>query len=97
MPPPPSSSFSSSRSEEGKFRPDQQPFDQQQMQNMTEPHVPWPRQARQVLARVPTGGDPGRLPKGLMWKKCDGLKEVDNIYDLGFKENLKLVLWPRKM
>lgn len=67
------------------------------LQNLTEPTVPWRKQARQVLARVPIGGDPGRLPKELTWKKCEGLREVENMYDLGWKENLRMVLWPKEI
>ena len=69
----------------------------EETQNHTEPHVLWPKEARQVLARVPTGGDPGRLPKELTWKRCEGLSEVENLYDLGWQANLKMVVWPRKM
>ena len=66
----------------------------EEIQNHTEPPVSWPKEMRQVLARVP---DSGRLPKKLAWKRCEGLGEVENLYDLGWQENLKMVVWPRKM
>lgn len=94
--PPPTGSGSGSGSEDGAFRLDPDGFAQQQLRSMTEPEVPWPRRARQVLARVPTGGDPGRLPGGLSWKRCEGLAEVENLYDLGGGENLRMVVWPRE-
>lgn len=81
---------------EGNFRAEAE-ADGFLQQNITEPDVPWGKKARQVLARVPIGGDPGKLPKELTWKRCEGLKEVENLYDLGWKENLKIVLWPKEM
>lgn len=66
-------------------------------ENMTEPKVPWAKEPRQVLARVPLGGDPARLPRELSWKRCEGLQEVENLYDLGWSENLRIVLFPKEM
>jgi len=79
---------------EGTIRPD---VIDEELQIYTEPHVLWPKEARQVFARVPMGGDPKRLPKELTWKRCEGLSEVENLYDLGWQENFKMVVWPTKM
>lgn len=69
------------------------------------PDVDWPIHSHQRLhrsedGRPPVSGQQGngsttRLDAGASyWKLVNGLYEIDNLYDLGFWDNLKDVLWP---
>jgi palmitoyltransferase ZDHHC4 len=68
--------------------------------NLT-PQVGWPVETDQVLVRTEDGQPPGSKRRGGMqtdgadegtgvvtWKKVRGLQEIDNVYDLGFWDNL---------
>ena len=46
----------------------------------------WPRKTRQCLYRIERGHTDD-LPRGMLWLRVDGLEEVDNVYDLGAREN----------
>ncbi|KAI5807378.1 DHHC palmitoyltransferase-domain-containing protein [Peziza echinospora] len=61
-----------------------------------EPKVPWPKSQRHILARIPYNerAESLGLPKEVKWRNLTSLKEVDNLYDLGFRENMRRVLWP---
>lgn len=61
----------------------------------TEPLTSWPIYSRQALCRTDNGQPPNWLPKSLegvvqedTWKRCWRLAEVENLYDLGFWDNL---------
>ena len=60
-----------------------------------EPATDWPVESRQILFRLEDGQSAERLPPDLdrlvekgSWRQCWKLAEVENIYDLGFWENL---------
>lgn len=59
----------------------------------------WPVEAEQVMVRT----DDGELPKGKnlpgegAWEQVWKLRDVENLYDLGFWDNLLDVMWPGYM
>lgn len=63
----------------------------------------WAKKAERYYARIefPHESD-GRadqsgtkLPEGDWgWQRLDSLEHVDNLYDLGFWENMRKVIWP---
>lgn len=70
-------------------------------EDMTEPRVGWPISSNQLLVRCGDGQTPyAHHLEGLMngvespsrgishWKKVGSLHEIDNLYDLGFWDNL---------
>ncbi|KAL8738292.1 MAG: hypothetical protein Q9181_000881 [Wetmoreana brouardii] len=70
-----------------------------------EPFVDWPVHSHQRLFRSEDGRPPpegpndsgwmARLGSGAyQWKLVSGLYEVENLYDLGFWDNLKDAFWP---
>ncbi|KAF8456081.1 DHHC palmitoyltransferase-domain-containing protein [Kalaharituber pfeilii] len=36
-------------------------------------------------------------PPDVKWRQAEGLKEVENLYDLGFVENMRMVIWPKPL
>ncbi|KAL8674596.1 MAG: hypothetical protein Q9168_001039 [Polycauliona sp. 1 TL-2023] len=64
----------------------------------TEPHVDWPVHSAQRLLRSEDGQPPviSAFASGLTasWQPVHGLYEIENLYDLGFWDNLKDVFWP---
>ncbi|KAI4236199.1 MAG: hypothetical protein LQ352_008028 [Teloschistes flavicans] len=75
----------------------------------TEPHVDWPIHSDQRLFRSEDGRPPVARPNDIgldtslsstesspaaYWKSVYGLYEIENLYDLGFWDNLKDVFWP---
>ena len=75
-----------------------------------EPYVDWPIHSDQVLFRSEDGqlpdarssvngslassGQPSAGSGVSSWKLVYGLHEVENLYDLGFWDNLRDVFWP---
>jgi palmitoyltransferase len=64
-----------------------------------EPPTLWPVSGRQLLVRTADGQPPQKLSRRLedavqpgSWKRCWRLAEVENVYDLGFWDNLMEVL-----
>lgn len=59
----------------------------------------WPSEAEQILIRTESGNPPRvdstNIPGVGEWERPTSLREVDNLYDLGFWENLREVFWPR--
>lgn len=59
----------------------------------------WPHEAEQILIRTESGNPPRadstNIPGVGEWERPKSLREVDNLYDLGFWENLREVSWPR--
>jgi palmitoyltransferase ZDHHC4 len=59
-----------------------------------EPSTPWPTSSRFALLKTEDGNFPEVLPEILQdvdknsWKRCYRLSQVENIYDLGFWDNL---------
>lgn len=71
-------------------------------EDMTKPCVEWPISSNQLLVRCEDGQPPyAHHLEGLLnsadstsrdiprWKKVGDLHEIDNLYDLGFWDNLK--------
>ncbi|ROW03647.1 hypothetical protein VPNG_07153 [Cytospora leucostoma] len=59
----------------------------------------WPAETGQILVRTESG-DPPRSdsqnhPGVGEWERVRSLRSVDNLYDLGFWDNLREVFWPR--
>lgn len=55
-----------------------------------EEYIPWPNVSDQVILRTTDGKAP--IGQEHLWEKCTGLDMVDNIYDLGFWQNLVAVV-----
>jgi hypothetical protein len=57
----------------------------------------WPVESKQILVRTTDG--PPASSAGLIgvgeWEQVWRLADVENLYDLGFRDNLKDVFWPR--
>lgn len=54
----------------------------------------WPRVTTQLFYRIdPTNR--GDIPREIIWRRVQGLGEIDNIYDLGWRRNFRDALWPR--
>ncbi|KAF2239513.1 zf-DHHC-domain-containing protein [Viridothelium virens] len=61
--------------------------------SLDEVHVDWPVGSDQLLVRTIRGQPPGASEaQSNIWKRCWRLNDVDNIYDLGFWDNLLDVL-----
>ncbi|KAI4110904.1 MAG: hypothetical protein LQ339_000906 [Xanthoria mediterranea] len=64
----------------------------------TEPTVDWPIYSAQRLFRSEDGRPPGTLTDAggtsASWNRVRGLYEIENLYDLGFWDNLDDVFWP---
>ncbi|KAI4232303.1 MAG: hypothetical protein LQ349_005104 [Xanthoria aureola] len=64
----------------------------------TEPPVDWPIHSAQRLFRSENGRPPGTLTDAggtpASWNRVRGLYEIENLYDLGFWDNLDDVFWP---
>ncbi|KAI9709661.1 MAG: hypothetical protein M1812_007639 [Candelaria pacifica] len=59
----------------------------------TEPRVKWPVSTNQVVVRTSNGESPplprsGRVQGVQGWRRVEGLQEINNIYDLGFWDNI---------
>jgi len=57
----------------------------------------WPVESEQIVVRTEDGlppRGPGALGTG-EWERVWGLADVENLYDLGFWDNLWDVFWPR--
>lgn len=57
-----------------------------------------PIEAKQIMIRDENGvprADSNNIPGEGEWTKVQSLREVDNLYDMGFWENLRDVFWPR--
>ncbi|KAL9000671.1 MAG: hypothetical protein Q9169_000707 [Polycauliona sp. 2 TL-2023] len=61
-----------------------------------EPPVDWPIYSAQRLFRSEDGQPPVTSAGGVSasWQLVHGLYEIENLYDLGFWDNLKEVFWP---
>lgn len=59
----------------------------------------WPVEADAILIRsengAPRAESSTHIPGVGEWTQVRSLKEVDNLYDLGFWDNLRDVFWPR--
>jgi hypothetical protein len=58
-----------------------------------EEYVPWPKHSDQILVSTTDG----KAPTGQehLWERCTSLDMVDNIYDLGFRDNFVAVMTGR--
>lgn len=66
------------------------------LQTELEPPTSWPVRSRQVLVRTADGQPPRTMSADLRavmapnsWERCWRLAQIENIYDLGFWDNLK--------
>ncbi|KAK6597533.1 palmitoyltransferase swf1 [Botrytis cinerea] len=56
----------------------------------------WPAESQQIVLRTADGQDPvGGIGEG-EWKRVWGLGDVENLYDIGFLDNLKDVFVGRQ-
>lgn len=58
----------------------------------------WPVEAETIMIRYENGAPPAdssNIPGVGEWTQVQRLREVDNLYDLGFWDNLRDVFWPR--
>lgn len=58
----------------------------------------WPVETEQIMIRTENGmprADSTNIPGVGEWVQVKRLGEVDNLYDLGFWDNLRDVFWPR--
>lgn len=58
----------------------------------------WPIEAEQIMIRNENGkprADSTNIPGVGEWVQVKALREVENLYDLGFWDNLREVFWPR--
>lgn len=76
--------------------PDERAVEAQDDEDDDEKCKTWPRKSEQYLYRI-MPGEMDRLPRGPLWRRVESLNEIDNIYDLGWRANLRDVLWPGKL
>lgn len=64
-----------------------------------EPQTTWPLESRHILVRTPSGQPPRTLPSRIRvvakedsFERVWSLEAVENVYDLGFMDNLREVL-----
>jgi palmitoyltransferase len=71
--------------------------DRQKDTNTESPWTRWPVESQQIVLRTEDGMPPrGAAAIGVgEWERVWKLRDVENLYDLGFKDNLKDVFWPR--
>lgn len=58
----------------------------------------WPIETEQIMIHAENGpplADSKNVPGVGEWEQVRSLREVDNLYDLGFWDNLRDVFWPR--
>lgn len=58
----------------------------------------WPVETEQIMIHTEHGRprvDSKNIPGVGEWEQVHSLREVDNLYDLGFWDNLRDVFWPR--
>lgn len=56
----------------------------------------WPAESQQIVLRTTDGQDPiGAIGEG-EWERVWGLRDVENLYDIGFVDNLKDVFVGRQ-
>src|SRR5205807_2110889 len=53
----------------------------------------WPIKSDKIMYRVENQEDFNNLDHGLKWEKVGSMKEVVNIYDIGFWRSLQLIFW----
>jgi hypothetical protein len=58
-----------------------------------EEYVPWPKHSDQIIVSTTDGKAPTGQEQ--LWERCTSLDMVDNIYDLGFWDNLVAVMTGR--
>lgn len=73
------------------------PDGRQKDSNLEPTWTPWPVESEQIVLRTEDGMPPqGPEAIGIgEWERVWKLADVENLYDLGFKDNLKDVFWPR--
>ena len=73
------------------------PEDRQKDTNIEPSWTSWPVESQQILLRTEDGMPPqGAQVIGTgQWQRVWKLRDVENLYDLGFWDNLKDVFWPR--
>ncbi len=73
------------------------PTDRQKDETLESAWTRWPVESEQIVLRT----EDGLPPRGLAaigvgeWQRVWRLAEVENLYDLGFWDNLNDVFWPR--
>jgi hypothetical protein len=73
------------------------PADRQEDERIEPAWTRWPVESEQIMLRTEDGMPP-RGPDAIgtgEWQRVWRLKDVENLYDLGFWDNLMDVLWPR--
>jgi hypothetical protein len=73
------------------------PEDRQKDTNIEPASTRWPVESEQILLRTEDGLPP-RGPPAIgvgEWQRVWKLRDVENLYDLGFWDNLIDVFWPR--
>lgn len=74
-----------------KAKPKHQPLDGEYCHD-------WPKRMTQTIFRLDEeGGSTADLPRGRVWRRVERVEEMENLYDLGWRENIKEVVWPRRM
>ncbi|KAF3908250.1 hypothetical protein AA313_de0204860 [Arthrobotrys entomopaga] len=53
----------------------------------------WPVQNDKIVYRIVSQEEMEYLDKHLVWTKVEDFKELDNVYDIGFKKTLEGVIW----
>lgn len=73
------------------------PEDRQMDTTIESPCTQWPVESQQIVLRT-EDGEPPKVAKAVgvgEWQRVWRLRDVENLYDLGFWGNVKDVFWPR--
>lgn len=75
------------------------PQDRQKDHKFEPAWTPWPVESEQIVLRTEDGMPPrGQEVEGIgEWERVWKLADIENLYDLGFRDNLIDVFWPRSV